>query len=109
MEDYEAAVQTNQKAADVDRAYIRQTGAQGIYRMMYYSHNLHFVAVCGAMNGQYAEARKNADLLVANDSTPNYLYINAGGGKFEDESYASGYALNKEGRETDLRRREVHR
>ncbi len=64
--DYEAAVQTNQKAAEVDRAYIRQTGAQGIYPMMYYSHNLHFVAVCGAMNGRYAEARKNADLLVAN-------------------------------------------
>jgi hypothetical protein len=40
------------------------------------------------------------DLLVANDSTPNYLYINVGGGKFEDQSYASGYALNKEGRET---------
>ncbi len=34
--------------------------------MMYYSHNLHFVAVCGAMNGRYAEARKNADLLAAN-------------------------------------------
>lgn len=40
------------------------------------------------------------DLLVANDSTPNYLYVNQGGGKFDDESYASGYALNKEGRET---------
>jgi hypothetical protein len=40
------------------------------------------------------------DLLVANDSTPNYLYINTGNGKFEDQSYASGYALNKEGRET---------
>jgi hypothetical protein len=40
------------------------------------------------------------DLLVANDSTPNYLYINKGDGTFEDESYASGYALNKEGRET---------
>jgi tetratricopeptide (TPR) repeat protein len=64
--DYEAAVQTNQKAAEVDRAYIRQTSVQGIYPMMYYSHNLHFVAVCGAMNGRYAEARKNADLLVAN-------------------------------------------
>jgi tetratricopeptide (TPR) repeat protein len=64
--DYEAAVQTNQKAAEVDRSYIRQTGAQGIYPMMYYSHNLHFVAVCGAMNGRYAEARKNADLLAAN-------------------------------------------
>ena len=40
------------------------------------------------------------DLLVANDSTPNYLYINQGNGKFEDQSYPSGYALNKEGRET---------
>ena len=40
------------------------------------------------------------DLLVANDSTPNYLYINKGDGTFEDQSYASGYALNKEGRET---------
>ncbi len=34
--------------------------------MMYYSHNLHFIAMCGAMNGSYAEARKNADLLAAN-------------------------------------------
>jgi len=64
--DYEAAVQTNQKAAEVDRTYIKETGVQGIYPMMYYSHNLHFVAMCGAMNGRYAEARKNADLLVAN-------------------------------------------
>jgi enediyne biosynthesis protein E4 len=40
------------------------------------------------------------DLLVANDSTPNYLYINKGDGTFEDDSYASGYALNENGRET---------
>lgn len=64
--DYEAAVQTNERAAEVDRAYLKESGAQGIYPLMYYSHNLHFVAVCGAMNGRYAEARKNADLLVAN-------------------------------------------
>jgi tetratricopeptide (TPR) repeat protein len=64
--DYEAAVKTNEQAAEVDRAYIKESGAQGIYPMMYYSHNLHFVAVCGAMIGRYAEARKNADLLVAN-------------------------------------------
>lgn len=64
--DYEAAVQTNERAAEVDRAYLKESGAQGIYPMMYYSHNLHFVAVCGAMNGRYADARKNADLLVAN-------------------------------------------
>ena len=40
------------------------------------------------------------DLLVGNDSTPNYLYLNKGDGTFEDVSYASGYALNKDGRET---------
>jgi hypothetical protein len=40
------------------------------------------------------------DLLVTNDSTPNYLYINKGDGTFDDDSYASGYALNEDGRET---------
>jgi hypothetical protein len=40
------------------------------------------------------------DLLVGNDSTPNYLYINKGDGTFDDVSYASGYALNEAGRET---------
>ncbi len=39
------------------------------------------------------------DLVVANDSTPNYLYINKGNGTFEDQSYESGFALNQSGRE----------
>jgi len=39
------------------------------------------------------------DLAVANDSTPNYLYINKGDGTFDNQSYASGYALNGDGRE----------
>jgi tetratricopeptide (TPR) repeat protein len=64
--DYEAAVKTNEEAAEVDRTYIRATGVHGIYPMMYYSHNLHFIAMCAAMNGNYSESRKNADLLVAN-------------------------------------------
>ena len=38
------------------------------------------------------------DLLVANDSTPNYLYRNRRDGTFEDVSYMSGIALNEEGR-----------
>jgi hypothetical protein len=40
------------------------------------------------------------DLMVANDSTPNYLYVNKGDGTFEDASYSAGYALNENGRET---------
>ena len=37
------------------------------------------------------------DLLVANDSTPNYLYRNKGDGTFEDLSFESGYAVNRGG------------
>jgi hypothetical protein len=39
------------------------------------------------------------DLIVANDTTPNYLYLNKGDGTFEDQSYPSGFALSGDGRE----------
>lgn len=61
--DYAAAVKTNEEAAAVDRAYIRSSGVQGIYPMMYYSHNLHFIAMCSAMTGDYTEASKAAAML----------------------------------------------
>ncbi len=40
------------------------------------------------------------ELLVGNDSTPNYLYRNVGNGTFQDESFESGFAVNGEGHET---------
>lgn len=61
--DFEAAVKTNQLAASADRAYIQANGAGGIYPAMYYSHNLHFIAACSSMNGNYAEAHKAAEML----------------------------------------------
>jgi tetratricopeptide (TPR) repeat protein len=63
--DYAAAVKTNQDAAIVDRAYLKTNATPGIYSMMYYSHNLHFIAMCSAMNGNYLEAKKAADMLAA--------------------------------------------
>jgi hypothetical protein len=39
------------------------------------------------------------DLIVSNDSTPNYLYINNGDGTFKDASIVSGFALNQDGQE----------
>jgi len=63
--DYAAAVKTNEQAAAADRAYIQASGSHGIYPLMYYSHNLHFIAMCSAMDGDYAEASKNAALLAA--------------------------------------------
>lgn len=38
------------------------------------------------------------DLLVADDSTLSYLYINKGDGTFEDASFTSGFAMNSDGR-----------
>jgi tetratricopeptide (TPR) repeat protein len=63
--DFDAAVKTNQLAAAADRAYIQSSGSQGMYPAMYYSHNLHFIAACSSMSGDYAEARKAASMLAA--------------------------------------------
>jgi tetratricopeptide (TPR) repeat protein len=63
--DFEAGVKSNEAAVNADRAYIKASGAQGIYPMMYYSHNLHFIAACASMNGDYTNAKKNADMLAA--------------------------------------------
>ena len=54
-----------------------------------------------ALGALFADVNNDGkpDLLVANDSTPNYLYMNKGNGTFEDDSYLSGYALNADGRE----------
>lgn len=56
----------------------------------YYGFSTIFVSLNG--NGK-------PDLLVGNDSEPNFLYINKGDGTFDDQSYVSGFALNKDGRE----------
>ena len=63
--DWASAIATNEKAAAADRAYIQASGAQGIYPAMYYSHNLHFIAICAAIDGDYADSRKAADTLAA--------------------------------------------
>jgi tetratricopeptide (TPR) repeat protein len=63
--DWDAGIKTNQKAAAADEAYIKSSGAQGIYPAMYYSHNLHFIASCASTNGDYAEARKAAQMLAS--------------------------------------------
>jgi hypothetical protein len=41
----------------------------------------------------------HVDLLVVNDSTPNYFYRNTGKGTFEEIGFPSGFAVNEDGRE----------
>jgi tetratricopeptide (TPR) repeat protein len=67
---YEAAARSNAYAAEADREYFKMTGQQGMYPMMYYSHNLHFLAVAHAMQGRYQDSKRAADQLAAHLS-PN--------------------------------------
>jgi tetratricopeptide (TPR) repeat protein len=64
--DYAAAASANEAAAEADRAYIKGTGVQGTYPMMYYSHNLHFLVESYNRMGQLGEARKAAKQLEEN-------------------------------------------
>jgi tetratricopeptide (TPR) repeat protein len=63
--DYVAAARSNEVAAEADRVYIKNTGVQGIYPMMYYSHNMHFQAHSASMAGRLAEAKQAAEQLEA--------------------------------------------
>jgi len=64
--DYSAAALSNAAGADVDRVYLRESGTTGgMYDMMYYCHNLHFLAASYGMEGDFAQAKQAADELVA--------------------------------------------
>ncbi len=54
--DYQAAALSNKYAARVDEAYMKAHGAGGFYPAMYYSHNLHFLAIAESMSGRSAPA-----------------------------------------------------
>jgi pimeloyl-ACP methyl ester carboxylesterase/tetratricopeptide (TPR) repeat protein len=64
--DYKEAAQVNVDAIAADRDYMAKTGAQGLYTMMYYNHNIHFLAAASAMKGRYADSIKAARELEAN-------------------------------------------
>jgi len=64
--DHDASAHCNTVAAAADEKYIADSHAKGVYPLMYYSHNLHFLAYADCMRGDFAEAKSAADKLVAN-------------------------------------------
>jgi tetratricopeptide (TPR) repeat protein len=64
--DHSASAHCNEAAIAADKKFLGETNEQGVYRMMYYSHNLHFLAFASCMNGNFAEAKDAAAKLVAN-------------------------------------------
>jgi len=64
--EYSAAAHSNIVAADADRIYLRESGTTGsMYDMMYYCHNLHFLAASYSMGGDFAHAKQAADEVAA--------------------------------------------
>jgi tetratricopeptide (TPR) repeat protein len=66
--DYVAASRANAAAAEADRAYLRNADPTGVYPLLYYSHNLQFLAASRAMAGESKEAERAAAAVVANIS-----------------------------------------
>ena len=63
---YNDAARSNADAIVVDKNYIRLNGAENLYSMMYYNHNIHFLASASAMLGRYSDAMKAARDLEKN-------------------------------------------
>jgi tetratricopeptide (TPR) repeat protein len=61
--DYKAAADANVIAAAVDADYIDNEHVQGAYPMLYFHHNLHFIAAARGMEGRYGDAREAARRL----------------------------------------------
>jgi tetratricopeptide (TPR) repeat protein len=67
--DYPASARSNVVAAETDRVYLRGSGTTGsMYDLMYYAHNLHFLAASNSMAGNFADAKRAADELAAHVS-----------------------------------------
>lgn len=58
--DYSRSIEANTKAVKVDEDYLSFSGNQGMYRQMYYPHNIDFITF-----SSYMEGRSNLGILTA--------------------------------------------
>jgi tetratricopeptide (TPR) repeat protein len=57
---YADAAEANRRAIAVDERYIATAQPRGVYPMMYYPHNIHFLWAAATMDGRSAEALRAA-------------------------------------------------
>jgi hypothetical protein len=61
---YAKSAKSNADAAAVDEKYFKQTGASGMYAMMYYTHNLQFESAAAMFAGHLEQSRAAAQRTV---------------------------------------------
>ena len=64
--DHLASARCNEAAMNADEKFLKETNERGVYRVMYYSHNLHFLTFASCMDGDFREAKDAAAKLVLN-------------------------------------------
>jgi tetratricopeptide (TPR) repeat protein len=70
--DYHKGVIATEKANEADSTYIAQCKAQGAYPLMYYPHNIHFLAACAFFEGNSKKAL-DAAWMVSRKADRKYL------------------------------------
>ena len=60
---YHAAAEANARAIKVDQAFLAKSKEKGIYPLMYYTHNVHFLCFAQMIEGRKLDALKSARLL----------------------------------------------
>jgi tetratricopeptide (TPR) repeat protein len=81
--DYHKGVLVNEKASLADSTYIAQCRVQGAYPLLYYPHNIHFLAACAFWEGNSKKAleaawmvsRKSDKKALAQNITVQHFYI----------------------------------
>src|SRR5580698_770356 len=58
--DYHASSISNKQAMGADQGYIEKYHVETMYSMMYYTHNMHFLAVSASMEGNFTDANRVA-------------------------------------------------
>jgi tetratricopeptide (TPR) repeat protein len=58
--DYHAASVSNKQAMGMDQGYIENYHIENMYSMMYYTHNVHFLAISSGMEGNFADSNRAA-------------------------------------------------
>jgi tetratricopeptide (TPR) repeat protein len=75
--DHASAAAANAAGAAADRRYLVSAPPNGMYGMMYYPHNLHFLADSHMMQGRFADAKQAAE-RVAEQLAPHIAMMPMG-------------------------------
>jgi tetratricopeptide (TPR) repeat protein len=74
--DYHQGVLVNEWSTEADSTYVAQCKVEGVYPLMYYPHNIHFLAACAFFEGNSRKAI-DAAWMVSRKADKRYILENA--------------------------------